>query len=467
MTVSTEHLVLGGLVQSSDFIRDVIPYLEEDYFKDMADHAVFTTIKKFVTEYSAPPKRTSLMHEISESSEISDKVRMDALTVVEEIYDVNIPELEYKWLTKQAESFCQNKAIYNAIQKAIGIYDGSEHTLTPHAIPDMLKHAVGISFDTQIGKDLFDDVEARYEYYSSPENRIPFDIDVLNRITSGGCPRKTLNVLVAGINVGKTMGMAHLAASYIKQGLNVLYISMEMSEFEILKRVDANILKTPIQEISKLPREVFVNKIQKIKEKTHGKLKVKEFPPGAGTAAHFKHVIGELKLKQGFVPDILMIDYLGITGSSRIKMGQHNSYTYLKAVAEELRALAVETQTILWTAMQLNRAGIQSSDVEITDISDSMGVPATADFMLSMSRTEEMDELGQILVKQLKNRYGNKTNEMRFALGVNVDTQSMYDVNQSETDSLVSEKVRRNGDDTKSVTPTGSLKDKFASFKFE
>jgi replicative DNA helicase len=467
MSVSSEHLVLGGLVQSPDFIRDVIPYVEEDYFHDQAEQAVFLTIKKFVTEYSAPPKRTSLLHEIAEDDKIADSVRSRAIDLVAEIYDINIPELDHKWLTKQAESFCQNKAIYNAIQKAIGIYDGTERTMTPHAIPDILKTAIGISFDTAIGKDLFEDVEARFDYYNSPENRLQFDIDVLNRITSGGCPRKTLNVLVAGVNVGKTMGMAHLAAAYIKQGLNVLYISMEMSEFEILKRIDANILKTPIQDIGKLPRETFLNKIQKIKEKTHGKLKVKEFPPGAGTAAHFKHVIGELKLKQNFVPDILMIDYLGITGSSRIKMGQHNSYTYLKAVAEELRALAVETETVLWTAMQLNRQGIQSSDVEITDVSDSMGVPATADFMLSMSRTEEMDELGQILVKQLKNRYGNKTNEMRFALGVNVDTQTMYDVNQSETDDLVSNKIRKSGADTQSVTPTGSLKDKFASFKFE
>lgn len=463
MTVSTERLILGGLVLSDDFVRQTVPFLQPEYFQDKAEQAVFETIKKYLHEYNTLPKKTALAIDVKNRDGLNDKETDYALEVVEDIYTLNVTDLDQKWLVKQAEEFCQSKAIYLAIMKAIAIYDGSEKVLTPHAIPDMIKDAVGITFNSHIGMDLFDDAESRYDYYTKPENKIPFDIDILNKITNGGCGKKTLNVIVAGVNVGKTLSLAHLAAAYMKSGLNVLYISMEMCEQEILKRIDANLLRVSINKIKDLGRDAFMNKIQKMKDKTRGKIKVKEFPPGAATAAHFKHLINELKMKQRFSPDVIIVDYIGITGSSRMKLGQQTSYFYLKAVAEELRALAVETETVLWTAMQITRQGIGSSDVEITDVSESMGIPATADLMLSVSRTEKLDKLGQLLFKQLKNRYGNKAHNLRFVIGVDLDKQTLYDVNQEEQADLV--QVNPTSDQYKGVTSTRKIKDKFADFK--
>lgn len=462
MTVTTERLILGGLVLNDDFVRHVVPYIQPEYFESAAERLVFENIKKYLNEYNTLPAKPALIIDVQNDSSAPDKITEEAVEVVKDIYNINVDELDKKWLVDQCEGFCQNKAVYNAIMKAIAIYDGSDKDHTPHVIPDLIKDAVGVSFDTHIGMDMFEDAESRYDYYTAPESKIPFDLDILNKITNGGCSRKTLNVFVAGINVGKTLSMAHLAAAYMRAGLNVLYISMEMCEHEILKRVDANMLKVPLSQLSHLDKDTFMGKVERIKQKTHGKLKVKEFPPGAANAAHFKHLINELKLKQRFSPDVIMVDYIGITGSSRMKLGVQTSYFYLKAVAEELRALAVETETVLWTAMQLTRTGINSSDVEITDVSESMGIPATADLMLSVSRTEEMDELGQLLFKQLKNRYGNKTNLLRFAVGVDLDKQTLYDVNQEEQKDLEVAKPPTNSDGT---TSTGQFKDRFAAFK--
>lgn len=310
------------------------------------------------------------MLDVKNDMELAERDIASAVDIVNDIYTINVKDLDPKWLVKQAEEFCQSKAIYLAIMKSIAIYDGSEKDLTPHAIPDMVKNAISISFDSHIGKDYYDDAEARYDYYTQPENKVPFDLEILNKITNGGCLKKTLNVIAAGVNCGKTLTMCHLAAAYMKMGHNVLYISMEMSEDEILKRVDANLLRVNINKISELGRDAFLSRVHKIREKTHGKIKVKEFPTGAATCAHFSHLLNELKLKQGFEPTIIFIDYIGITGSSRMKMGVQSSYFYLKAVAEEMRALAVETETVVWTALQLNRQGITSSDVEITDVAE-------------------------------------------------------------------------------------------------
>lgn len=461
--ITTERLVLGGLVLSDDFVRRTIPFLQSEYFQSIPEQAVYETIKKYIETYGTLPKKTALAVEVKNHETLSDRDTESALAVIDDIYTININELDPKWTVKQAEEFCQSKAIYIAIQKAISIYDGSEKTLTPHSIIDLMKDAIGISFDSHIGMDLYDDAEARHDYYTKAENKIPFDLDILNNITNGGCGKKTLNVIVAGINVGKTLSLAHLSAAYMKSGVDVLYISMEMCEEEILKRIDANLLRTDLNKLKDMPREAFVDKLQRIKEKTHGKIKVKEFPPGAATAAHFKHLIAELRMKQNFIPQVIIVDYLGITGSSRMKMGVQSSYFYLKAVAEELRALAVETETVLWTAMQLTRTGIQSSDVEITDVSESMGIPATADLMLSASRSDELDQLGQLMFKQLKNRYGNKVSHQRFVVGVSLETQTLYDVNNDEQTDLVSvERVDLNPDGT---TSTSKFRDKFADFK--
>lgn len=368
--ISTERLVLGGLVMSEDFTRQTIPFLQPEYFQNTAEQSVFKTIKKYIHEYKSLPSSTALMLDVKNDMELAERDIASAVDIVNDIYTINVKDLDPKWLVKQAEEFCQSKAIYLAIMKSIAIYDGSEKDLTPHAIPDMVKNAISISFDSHIGKDYYDDAEARYDYYTQPENKVPFDLEILNKITNGGCGKKTLNVIAAGVNCGKTLTMCHLAAAYMKMGHNVLYISMEMSEDEILKRVDANLLRVNINKISELGRDAFLSRVHKIREKTHGKIKVKEFPTGAATCAHFSHLLNELKLKQGFEPTIIIIDYIGITGSSRMKMGVQSSYFYLKAVAEEMRALAVETETVVWTALQLNRQGITSSDVEITDVAE-------------------------------------------------------------------------------------------------
>lgn len=437
MTVTTERLILGGLVQDDNFVRQTIPFLQPEYFHDKIEQAVFDQIKAYLDEYKTLPNRTALLLDIREHKKLNEREVEQATDVISDLYTVDIPGVELKWLVKQAEEFCQNKAVYNAIIKAISIYDGTEKDLTAHVIPDMIRDAISISFDAHIGQDIFEDAESRFDYYTQPENKISFDLEILNRITNGGVGKKTLNLFVAGVNVGKTMALCHLASAYMKSGYNVLYVSLEMGEEEILRRVDANTLRVSINKLAELGKEEFVNRVDRLKQKTHGVIKVKQFPTGAGSVAHFKHVLNELKLKKRFVPDVIVIDYIGIAASSRIKMGQHNSYTYLKAVAEEFRALAIETDTVVWTAMQLNRQGISSSDVEITDVSDSMGIPATADLMLSLSRTEELDSLNQLLVKQLKNRYGNRATDLRFVIGVDLEKQTLYDVNNQEQADLV------------------------------
>jgi replicative DNA helicase len=453
MDVTNEKLILSSLVVNDDYVRQVLPFLQSEYFHDKIERSVFETIRSYIHEYNTLPNKTTLLVDIRSHEKLNEKEVAEAENVVREIFDIDRPS-DSKWLIKKTEEFCQEKAVYNAIMKAIAIYDGTEKTVTPHAIPDMIKDAVGISFDSHIGMDMYDDAGARYDYSTLPSSKIPFDIEILNEITNGGAGRKTLNVFVAGVNVGKTLSLVHLACAYARAGLNVLYFTMEMREEEILKRMDANMLKTPINKLEEFGRDAFIDKVEKLRAKSYGKIKVKEYPPGAAHAGHFKHIIGELKMKQRFVPDVIMVDYIGITGSARMKLGQQNSYFYLKAVAEELRALAVETDTVLWTAMQLTRTGITNTDVEITDVSESMGIPATADFMLSVTRTEELDGLGQVLLKQLKNRYGNKTNKLRFVVGIDLDKQTLYDVNQSEQDDIVvSQQV--------STSNVGSLKDKF------
>lgn len=453
MDITSERLILSSLVLDEDYVRKTLPFLQSEYFHDKIERTVFEIIRSYLQEYNTLPNLTTLLIDIRNHERLNDKEVAEAESIAREIFDIDRPT-DAKWLVEQTEEFCRTKAVYNAIKKAIAVYDGTEKTMTPHAIPDMIKDAVSISFESHIGMDLYDDAGARYDYYALPTSKVPFDIELMNEITNGGISRKTLNVVVAGVNVGKTLSLVHLACAYARTGLNVLYFTMEMREEEILKRMDANMLKTPINKLEALGRDIFIDNVEKIRAKSYGTIKVKEYPPGVAHVGHFKHIINELKMKQRFTPDIIIVDYIGITGSSRMKLGNQSSYFYLKAVAEELRALAVETNTILWTAMQLTRSGISSTDVEITDVSESMGIPATADFMISITRTEELDSLGQVLFKQLKNRYGNKSNKLRFVVGVDLDRQTLYDVNQSEQDDIImSEQV--------SVTRTGSLKDKF------
>lgn len=450
--ISIESAIIGGILRNSDYCSRVLPYLKEEYFHLNDEKILFGLVSGYIEKYAVPPSKSTLLIEANDY-EWSDPSA--AKQCIENVFSVEIPQ-DSKWLLEKTEEFCRNKAVYNAITTAIEIYDGSNKTILPHAIPDMVRDAVSISFDTEIGHDFIDDAEARFDFYTRAEHKIPFDIDILNQITNGGITRKTLNIVGAGVNVGKTLSLIHLACGYIQSGYNVLYISMEMSEEAIMQRVDANMLDIDVNNIPGLDKSVFLNKISSLKTKTAGKLKVKEYPPGVGNSAHFKHLLIELKNKKGFVPDIMIVDYIGITGSSKIKAGSVNSYFYIKSVSEELRALAVEFKMGVWSATQLTRAGMADTDAEMTDTAESMGLPATADFILLGTRTEELDAIGQIMMKQLKNRYGNKTNNRRFSLGISLERQRLYSVS-SEVAATPVDDVSYFREKSKSV------KDKFAS----
>jgi replicative DNA helicase len=462
MEISQERIILSSLVRNDEFVRETLPFLKDEYFKDDIERALFNSIKGYLDKYNNAPNLTTLTVEIRETPSLNEEQTLEAEDIVKELFLIEPPG-DKSWLIAQTESFCQNKAVYNAIMKAISIYDGSEKVLSPHAIPDFLRDAVGISFDTHVGMDFWDDAAKRYDFYTEPENKFPFGLKILNEITNGGILKKTLNLIVAGINVGKTLSLIDLACWYSRCGLNVLYITLEMREEMILQRVDANMLEISLNKIETLGRDNYLTRMGEIHQKGYGKIKVKELPTGTGTTSRFRHLINELKMKQKFKPDIIIVDYIGIMDSSRLKVGSTNSYFYLKSIAEELRGLAVETDTAIWTAMQLTRAGVQNSDAGITDIGESFGIPATADFILSVARTEELDQVGQLLMKQIKNRYGNKIKHIRFLVGVDLERQFLFDVTQREQDELIQEPV---DDDVKFKMQ--SLKEKFAALnKFE
>lgn len=460
-SITDENIILAGMVQSNEYLSKVLPFLEDDYFNDQDEKNLLKCIKSYIKTYQGLPPKESLVLEAQHNESISSKAIQHVLNTIDLIYSIDIDNIKLEWLMDKTEKFCKDKAVYLAIMKSISIYDGSEKNISQNSIPDLLRDAIGISFDTNIGVDVFDDADEKYEYYTSPDNRIPFRLKTLNDITGGGVRRKTLNVIAAGIHVGKTMTLVDLSVEYLKQGMNVLYISMEMAEMEIMSRVDANLLQTPTNSLTGISREDYTDKILSISKKTHGKLKVKDFPTGAASVSHIRHVLSELKLKQAFTPDIIMVDYLGIMASATIKNGSQSSYFYLKAVAEELRALAKESDSAIWTAAQLTRGGISASDIEITDLAESMGIPATADFMMALLRTEELDSVNQLIGKQLKNRYKNRGSELRFILGVNFNTQSLHDVNDSVQASVA------NGGKVSSFTGLKESKNKsFSDFKY-
>ncbi len=455
MDVTDEKLILSNLIIDDTYISQVLPFLQADYFQNTVERAVFEVIKQYIQTYNIVPNRTTLIHDIRESKLINDREVVEAELLIKEISVFERPT-DRIWLLKKTEEFCQNKAVYNAIIKAIGIYDGTDKSTSSHVIPDLMRDAISINFDSHIGMDYYEDADARYDYYTLEENKIPFDLPVLNEITNGGLGRKSLCLIMAGLHVGKTLAMISMACDYAKLGYNVLYLTMEMREEEILMRMDANLLKTPINKLKEFQRDSFINKVEKIRQKSYGQIKVKEFPTGSAHVGHFRHTIDELQLKHKFKPDVICIDYLGIVGSSRMKLGSQNSYFYLKAVSEELRALAMEFNAIVLSAMQLTRSAITSTDVENSDISEAISVLHTADFAISLSRTEELDSAGQILIKQQKNRFSNKTRKLRFIMGVDLERQIIHEVNGGEQVDLMDERAQ-----IKLNTDTRNLKDKF------
>lgn len=424
-----ETVILTNLVHDETYLRKVVPFVKPEYFTG-ADKIVLEEIRKFVEKYNAPPTVEALSVVVQAKPNLLEQEFKDVMELLSEMNDATPANRE--WLIDTTEKFCKDKAIYNAIVRSITIIDGKDKELTPDGLPALLTDALAVSFDTAIGHDYLNDAEERFDAYNHKEARIPFDIDMFNKITKGGVPRKTLNVIIAGVNVGKSLTLCHLASSYLSQGKNVLYITMEMSQEETSKRIDANLMNVSIDELTDLPKDMFMSKIEKIRARTEGRLIVKEYPTASAHVGHFRALMQELAIKQEFVPDVVIIDYLNICASARYKLsGNVNTYVYIKGIAEELRGFGVEFNVPIWTATQLTRTGFNSTDVDMDDTAESFGLPATADFMLALISTEDLEKLNQFMAKQLKNRYADKNIHRRFVIGVDKTKMRLYDVDES------------------------------------
>ena len=433
MMMSVEKKILKHLLNDDAYTRKILPFLSGDYFSDHSEKVIYEEIHKYITKYNNLPTVEALAIEIDGRSNLSGDQHKKVTGLLDELNVTEFDARDGVWLLDATEKFCQEKAIYNAIMESIQILDESGNSKKEKgAIPDILSDALAISFDNHVGHDFIDDAETRYEFYHTVEKRIPFDLDYLNRITKGGLPEKTLNIILAGTGVGKSMFMCHCAAANLTIGKNVLYITLEMAEERIAERIDANLMNVDIDKLMALPKESYLKKIERLKEKTLGRLIIKEYPTASANVTHFKHLLNELKLKRQFVPDIIYIDYLNICASSRMRQGANvNSYSFIKAIAEELRGLAVEHKVPVISATQTTRGGYSNSDVDITDTSESFGLPATADFMIALIATEELTDLNQMMVKQLKNRYNNPDTNKRFMIGVDKAKMKLYDVEQT------------------------------------
>ena len=470
-----ELTILKNLVHNEDFARKTLPFLKEEYFSDSSERQVFKRITDFMTKYNSRPTREAIGIEIESSSNLSEEEHKRSMELVRNLVE---PEpVTMDWLLESTESFCQERAVFNAVMDSIAILDGKDSNRTKNSIPDILSEALGVSFDSHIGHDFIDDFADRYDYYHRVEEKIPFDLELMNKITRGGLSRKSLNIILAGTGVGKTLAMCHFAAANLAMGKNVLYITMEMAEEKIAERIDANLLNIASEDLQKLPRDLYENKIARLKAKTTGKLIIKEYPTASAHAGHFRHVLNELNLKRNFVPDIIYIDYLNICCSSRIKTGSNvNSYTYIKSIAEELRGLAVERNLPIVSATQTTRSGYSNSDPGLEDTSESFGLPATADFMIALIRSEDMDDRGQLMVKQLKNRYSDPADLRKFVVGIDRIKMRLFDVEESAQDDLIDDsrggKTKRSDavmDNTKfgmEDRERNKPKAKFNNFKF-
>tara|TARA_R110002012_G_scaffold145090_1_gene303388 strand:+ start:674 stop:2089 length:1416 start_codon:yes stop_codon:yes gene_type:complete len=431
----TEKLILENLLHNEDYARRVVPYIEEEYFQDRLTKEIFSAVKNFIVEYKSLPSEEAVKIELAKKNTLTED---EFKNLNDTISDLRIPDLDNnEWLLRETENFCKDRAVYNAILESIHIIDGKSKTLTNNAIPDILSNALSVSFDQSIGHDYIEDVDERYNFYHQVETRIPFDLDFMNRITKGGTPPKTLNIVMAGTGVGKSLFMCHHAANCLLQNLNVLYITCEMAEERIAERIDANIMDTSLDDIKDLPHQMYTQKLKNKTGAVNGKLIIKEYPTATASANHFRILLDELALKKSFKPDIIFIDYLNICTSSRIKQGSNaNSYTLIKSIAEELRGLAVERNVPIFSATQLNRSGFASTDVGLEDTSESFGLPATADFMIALISTEDLDENNQILVKQLKNRYNDTVVNRKFILSVNRSKMKLEDFTTEDQDLL-------------------------------
>ena len=424
-----EQLVIKNLLLDEEYVRKALPFIKSDYFSELTGRKLFTVVTKYFTDYSAIPTKEALKIEVSQVDDISDDQHKD---IVKAIDNIDAEKSEFDWILDTTEKWCKERALYLALMESIKIAEGNDEKRAAGAIPTILSEALAVTFDNHIGHDYLEDYEERYEFYHQKEEKIPFDLEFFNKITKGGLPNKTLNVALAGTGVGKSLFMCHCASSALLQGKNVLYITLEMAEEKIAERIDSNLLNCDIQNITELPKIMFENKVTNISKKTQGKLIVKEYPTASAHVGHFRSLLNDLALKKSFIPDIIYIDYLNICASSRYsKLGNVNSYSYIKAIAEELRGLAVEACVPIVSATQTTRSGYGSSDVDLTDTSESFGLPATADLMFALISTEELEEINQIMVKQLKNRYNDPTINKRFVVGIDRAKMRLYDVEQS------------------------------------
>jgi len=454
-----EILILRNLLFNEEYLRKVVPFIKADYFEDSQQRIVFEEIHNFIQEYNQPATKEVLCIEVEKRSDINDTTFTEITKLISYLEDV---PTDFDWLIDTTEKWCRDRAIYLALMESIALADGKDEKKGRDAIPGILSDALGVSFDTHIGHDYLEDYEARYETYHRKEEKISFDLEYFNKITKGGLPNKTLNIALAGTGVGKSLFMCHVASSVLLQGKNVLYITLEMAEERIAERIDANLLNVNIQEIVDIPKVMFETKVNNLAKKTQGTLIIKEYPTASAHSGHFKALLNELALKKSFRPDIIFIDYLNICASSRYRGNSNvNSYSYIKAIAEELRGLAVEANVPIVSATQTTRSGYGSSDVELTDTSESFGLPATADLMFALISTDELEELGQIMVKQLKNRYNDLSIFKRFVVGIDRAKMRLYDCEQSAQNDILD-----SGKEEEYTYEENKPKKSFDGFKF-
>jgi replicative DNA helicase len=460
-----EQIILRNLIHNEDYLRKVLPFLKSEYFTDRTEKVIFDEIAKFTNDYNDPAPIEALSLAVREKKNLTDDEVQKCEDCLKELHKTE--QSDSSWLIDKTEIFCQEKAIYLAVLNSISILDGKDKTQEKGAIPKILSDALAVSFDNSVGHDYLENSDERYEFYHRKEARIPFDLEYFNKITKGGLPSKTLNVALAGTGVGKSLFMCHVAAGCMTQGKNVLYITLEMAEEKIAERIDANLLNVTVDELIELPKDMYDKKVNRVRKMTTGKLIIKEYPTATASATHFRTLLNELNLKRNFTPDIIFIDYLNICCSSRIKAGANvNSYTYVKAIAEELRGLAVEFNVPIVSATQTTRSGFTNSDPGLEDTSESFGLPATADLMFALITSDELEELGQLMVKQLKNRYSDPTANKRFVIGVDRAKMRLYDVEQSAQEGIVD-----SNQDDKPLNTFGNRerasnsKNKFGGFK--
>ena len=459
MMEKVETTILRNLLFNNEYCRKVLPFLKTEYFENIHEKVVFEEICKFIVAYDDLATKEVLLIETEKRTDITEDTYR---TICEYISTLDDSSADKQWLIDTTEKWCRDRAIYLALMESIKIADGQDEKKSRDSIPSILQDALAVGFDNNIGHDYLKDYEERYDSYHKKENKIPFDLDYFNKITKGGLPTKTLNIALAGTGVGKSLFMCHVASSVLLQGRNVLYITLEMAEERIAERIDANLLNVNIKDIQDLPKQMFESKVNTLSKKTQGTLIIKEYPTASAHSGHFKALLNELSLKKSFRPDIIFIDYLNICGSSRYKSNfSVNSYSYVKAIAEELRGLAVECNVPIVSATQTTRSGYGNSDVDLTDTSESFGLPATADLMFALISTEDLEQMGQIMVKQLKNRYNDPTMNKRFVVGIDRAKMRLFDVEQSAQQDILD-----SGQEEEYTYKEESKKEKFAGFKF-